>query len=129
MFKEKRALSNHIHLPTCPGEILFQFLSRAEPQFSIFCLRLVRSIPGGSDSAGSACKAGYPDSTPRMQKSTEEGNGYPLQYLSWRSFVPFLIQSRATIFNSFLRAYLLLMGGILSAAKAKFVEEGGMNKL
>ena len=113
MFKEKRALSNHINLPTCPGEILFQFLSRAEPQFSIFCLRLVGSIPGGSDNEESACKAGYPDSIPRMQRYTEEGSGYPFQYLSWRNFVPFLIQSRAPLLNAFLRAYLLLMGGIL----------------
>ena len=129
MFKEKRALSNHINLPTCPGEILFQFLSRAEPPFSMLCLSLIRSIPGDSDSEESACKAGDPSSIPRMQRSTGEGNGYPLQYLSWRNFVPFLIQSRATILNALLRAYLLLMGGILLTTKAKFVEEGGMNKL
>ena len=125
MFNEKRALSNHINLPTCPGEILFQFLSRAEPQFSMFCLRLVRSIPSDSDSEKSACKAADPSSTPRMQRSTGEGNGYPLQYLSWRNFVPFLIQSRATILNALLRAYLLLMGESLSTAMAKSVEEVG----
>jgi len=129
MFKEKRALSNHINLPTCPGEILFQFLSRAEPQFSMLCLNLVRSIPSDSDSEESACKAGDPSSIPRMQRSTGEGNGYPLQYLSWRNSVPFLIQSKATILNTLLRAYLLLMGGILSTTKAKFVEDGEMNKL
>ena len=103
MFKEKRALSNHINLPTCPGEILFQFLSRAEPQFSMLCLNLVRSIPSDSDSEESACKAGDPSSIPRMQRSTGEGNGYPLQYLSWRNSVPFLIQSKATILNTLLR--------------------------
>ena len=129
MFKEKGALSNHINLPTCPGEILFQFLSRAEPQFSMLCLSLVRSIPSDSDSEESACKAGDPSSIPRMQRSTGEGNGYPLQYLSWRNSVPFLIQSKATILNTLLRAYLLLMGGILSTTKAKFVEDGEMNKL
>ena len=34
----------------------------------------------GSDGKESACKAGGPDSIPRLGRSPEEGNDYPLQY-------------------------------------------------
>ena len=37
------------------------------------------SFPGGSDSKGSACKAGDPALTPGLGRSPGEGNGYPLQ--------------------------------------------------
>ena len=36
--------------------------------------------PGGSDSKESACNAGDLGSIPRLGRSPEEGNGYPLQH-------------------------------------------------
>ena len=35
---------------------------------------------GGSEGKESACNAGDPGSTPGLERSPEEGNGYPLQY-------------------------------------------------
>ena len=37
-------------------------------------------FPGGSDCKESACNAGDPGSTPRLGRSSGEGNGNPLQY-------------------------------------------------
>ena len=37
-------------------------------------------FPGGSEGQESACNAGDLDSTPRLGRSLEEGNGKPLQY-------------------------------------------------
>ena len=39
-------------------------------------------FPGGSDGKESACNAGDWVLTPELGRSSEEGNGYPLQY-SW----------------------------------------------
>ena len=41
-------------------------------------------FPGGSDSNESACNAGDPGSIPGLGRSPGEGNGYPLQYFSWK---------------------------------------------
>ena len=37
-------------------------------------------FPGGSDGKESACNAGDPSSIPGSERSSGEGNGYPLQY-------------------------------------------------
>ena len=36
--------------------------------------------PGGSDGKESACNSGDPGSVPGLERSTGEGNSYPLQY-------------------------------------------------
>ena len=41
-------------------------------------------FPGGSEVKASAWNAGYPGSIPGSGRSPGEGNGNPLQYLSWR---------------------------------------------
>ena len=41
---------------------------------------MTSGFPGSSDSEGSVCNAGYPDSTPGKGRSPGEGNGNPLQY-------------------------------------------------
>ena len=37
-------------------------------------------FPGGSDDKESICNAGDLGSVPRLERSSGEGNGYPLQY-------------------------------------------------
>ena len=37
-------------------------------------------MPGGSDGKESACNLGYPRSIPGLGRSSEEGNGNPLEY-------------------------------------------------
>ena len=49
-------------------------------------------FPGGSAGKESACNAGDPDLIPRLQKSTREGNGYPLQH-SWASLVTQMVKN------------------------------------
>ena len=39
-----------------------------------------QGFPGGSDGKASACNAGNPGSMPGSERSSGEGNGYPLQY-------------------------------------------------
>ena len=39
-----------------------------------------KGFPGGSDDKETVCNAGDPGSTPRLGRSSGEGNGYPLQY-------------------------------------------------
>ena len=39
-----------------------------------------RDFPGGSDGKASACNTEDPGSIPGSETSSEEGNGYPLQY-------------------------------------------------
>ena len=41
---------------------------------------LYGDFPGGSDGKDSACNAGHLDSIPELERSSGEGNGYPLQY-------------------------------------------------
>ena len=40
--------------------------------------------PGSSDSKESACNVGGLDLIPGLGRSPGEGNGYPLQYSTWR---------------------------------------------
>ena len=40
-------------------------------------------FPGGSEVKASACKAGDLGSVPGSGRSSEEGNGNPLQYSCW----------------------------------------------
>ena len=40
----------------------------------------LRSFPGDSDGKESVCNARDPGLIPGLEKSSEEGNGYPLQY-------------------------------------------------
>ena len=44
------------------------------------CVSAERGFPGGSDGKESACSAGDLISTPRLGRSSREGNGSPLQY-------------------------------------------------
>ena len=48
----------------------------------MFLYTLVSTVgfPGGSDGKGSAYNAGDPGLIPRSGRSSEEGNGNPLQY-------------------------------------------------
>ena len=39
-----------------------------------------KGFPGGSDDKETVCNAGDPGSTPRLGRSSGEGNGYPPQY-------------------------------------------------
>ena len=39
-----------------------------------------KGFPGGSDDKETVCNVGDPGSTPRLGRSSGEGNGYPLQY-------------------------------------------------
>ena len=41
---------------------------------------LSKGIPGGSDGKEPGCSAGDLGSTPELERSPGEGNGYPLQY-------------------------------------------------
>ena len=43
------------------------------------------SFPGGSDGKESACNAEDLDSIPGLGRTTEEGNGYSLQYSCWEN--------------------------------------------
>ena len=43
-------------------------------------LEFFEDFPGGSDSKESACNAGDQGSIPGSERSSEEGNGNPLQY-------------------------------------------------
>ena len=47
-------------------------------------------FPGGSGGKESACNAGDLGSTPGLGRSSEEGNGYPLQ---WATLVAQLVQN------------------------------------
>ena len=40
----------------------------------------IMGFPGGSAGKESACNVGDPASTPGLERSSGEGNGYPLQY-------------------------------------------------
>ena len=40
----------------------------------------IPGFPGGSDGKASACNTEDPGSIPGSETSSEEGNGYPLQY-------------------------------------------------
>ena len=51
-----------------------------EHLFFFFFLVLVLGFPGGSDGKASAYNAGDPGSIPGLGRSSEEGNGNPLQY-------------------------------------------------
>ena len=53
-----------------------------EQQFSR--LFLLWSFPGGSDGKDLACNVGDLGTIPGLGSSPGEGNGYPLQYSSWR---------------------------------------------
>ena len=53
---------------------------------------VVLCFPGSSAGKESACNAGDPDLIPRLQKSTREGNGYPLQH-SWASLVTQMVKN------------------------------------
>ena len=41
---------------------------------------LYGDFPGGSDGKDSACNAGHLDLIPGLERSSGEGNSYPLQY-------------------------------------------------
>ena len=53
------------------------------------------SFPGGSDGKESACNAGDLGLIPGLEKSSEEGNGYPLPSHPSRSSLESVIQSAA----------------------------------
>ena len=44
-------------------------------------------FPGGLAGKESACNAGDLGSIPGLGRSPGEGNGYPLQYFSWKNFL------------------------------------------
>ena len=65
-----------------------------------------RGFPGGSDGKESACNAGDLGSIPGLDRSPEEGNGYPLQYCClenptnkgvWRATVHGVAKSRTRL--------------------------------
>ena len=45
-------------------------------------LHIIWGFPGSSDGKESACNAGDPDSISGSERSSGEGNGYPLEYSS-----------------------------------------------
>ena len=47
----------------------------------------IKVFPGGSDGKESAFSAGDPGSIPRLERSSGEGNGYPLQYACLENFM------------------------------------------
>ena len=49
-------------------------------------------FPDGSDGKESTCNAGEPDSTPGLERSPGEGNGYSLQY-PWTSLVAQMVKN------------------------------------
>ena len=52
----------------------------------------VQGFPDSSDGKESTCNAGDPGSIPGLERSPEEGIGYPLQY-SWASLVAQLVKN------------------------------------
>ena len=65
-------------------------------------------FPGGSDSKGSACYAGYPGLIPGLGRSPGKGNGYPFQYSglensmdrgAWRATVYGVTKSQTQLRN------------------------------
>ena len=46
-----------------------------------------KGFPGGSDGKESAFSAGDPGSVPRLERSSGEENGYPLQYACLENFM------------------------------------------
>ena len=56
-------------------------------------ISLVQSFPGGADGKAAACNVGGPGWIPRLGRSSEEGNGYPLPhscfgiFRGWRTLV------------------------------------------
>ena len=66
-------------------------------------LQAVRGFPGGSDGKESDCNVRDPGSIPALERSPEEGTGYPLQYSclenpmdrrAWRATVHAVTKSR-----------------------------------
>ena len=49
-----------------------------------FSFLIAEGFPGGSDDKESACNVGDLGFIPGLGRSPGEGNGYPLQYSSWR---------------------------------------------
>ena len=47
----------------------------------------IGGFSGGSDGKESVCNAGGPGSTPGLERSPGEGNGYPLQYSCLQNFI------------------------------------------
>ena len=69
---------------------------------------MVVGFPGGSDGKESACSAGDLSSIPGSERSSGEGNGYPLQYpclensmgrRAWRATVHGVTKSQAQLSN------------------------------
>ena len=47
----------------------------------------IKVFPGGSAGKESVCSAGDPGSIPRLERSSGEGNSYPLQYACLENFM------------------------------------------
>ena len=57
----------------------------------------------GSDSKESACNVGDLGSIPRLGRTPEEGNGYPLQY-SWASLVAQLLKNPPAMWETWVQS-------------------------
>ena len=82
-------ITANMHLSTCyvPGTML-------PNKIGIICVDITytEGFPGGSAGKESTCNSGDPGSIPGLERSPEEGIGYPLQY-SWASPVAQTIEN------------------------------------
>ena len=79
MYNIKASFLIPLSLPSQDESTIFSMLR--ENKEALFTKgHIQKGLPGGSDGKESACNAGDQGSIPGSGRSSEEGNGYPVQY-------------------------------------------------